>query len=882
MPLAPGTTLGPYEVIAKIGEGGMGEVYRARDTRLDRDVALKVLPEAFTADPDRLARFEREAKVLASLNHPHIGGIHGLEESEPSTHDGAGSGQAVKALVLELVEGPTLADRIAQGPIPVDEALPIARQIAEALETAHEQGVVHRDLKPANVKVKADGTVKVLDFGLAKALETTPAGDPSQSPTLTAAATQIGVIIGTAAYMSPEQARGAEVDRRSDLWALGVVLSEMLTGARLFDGATISDTLAAVLKTEPDWSALPADTPAPTRRLLRRCLDKDARRRVDSASVARLEIDDALTLPAVELAQTAGPERSAGAGRWTGLAVAVVVASALTGLAVWTLTRSPAQSSGGVARLVIPLSGSLSTSLGSTVVALSPDGTRVVFAADGRLYQRGIDELEATPLEGTEGARGPFFSHDGQWVGFWSRGLQKVAISGGPPVPLFRLSSHRGASWEADDTILLPQRGIGIVQVPDGDGEPERLIEMEEGVEATHPQRLPDGEWVLFTVRAAAAGDDGDAQIVAQSIETGVREVIVSRGGAARYLPTGHLVYLANGVLLAAPFDPDTRQVMGDAVPIADDVGVTIDPHFSVADDGTVVYVAGQAVGDDALVWVDRAGQPIDTLVENENIFGYPRLSPDGTRVALNMRGPDVWILDLERGTDTRLTEEGSNMYPIWDVDGAHVTYTATSSSATFDLYTRPADLSGPARPRVVSRGAMAAGAWSSVDGALMFGRSGGETQRDIWVLPEDGDERPFLQTPFNEGGSRRSPDGRWVAYVSDQPGERRIFARPFDGGDQVVPVSTGAGGEVIWSRDGTELFYRDGPRLMVVPVTDPATLTLGTPRVLFEGPFAVDLTGPGRIPNYDVSVDGQRFLMVARDASPDEVIVVLNALEEL
>jgi serine/threonine-protein kinase len=878
MALSPGTRLGVYEVAAKIGEGGMGEVYQARDTKLDRDVALKVLPEAFTSDPDRLARFEREAKLLASLNHPNIAAIHGLEDADDT-----------RALVLELVEGWTLADWIARGPIPVDEALQIAKQIAEALEAAHEAGVIHRDLKPSNIKVRDDGTVKVLDFGLAKALESESAAvDLSQSPTVTAttSGTREGLILGTAPYMSPEQARGKPLDRRTDIWSFGCVLFEMLTGQAAFAGATLSDTIANVLDRQPQWSELPAGTPQPLRRVLRRCLEKDRKRRLDSAAAGRFDIEEALTPLSDESSGTAARPSSqrTRSGALT-LAASVAITMAVTALAVWGLLLPQSESPGAVVRLEMPVAGEtgLQAALGSRVAALSPDGARVAFAAEGRLYVRALDAQEATPLPGTEGGQGPFFSPDGQWVAFWSRGrLRKVAITGGPPVEVGRASNHFGASWEADGTILLGQRTFGIERVSADSGAREPLIQVAEGDLAADPQRLPDGEWVLFTLRPTGAAEQ-EAQVVAESVVTGEREVLVTGGRDGRYLPTGHLAYTVDGVLFAVPFDADTRTILGDPLPVVDNIAVTGDAHFSIADNGTLLYVPGSSVGRQSLVWVDRSGEPVASVIENEQIFGYPRLSPDGTQVALNKGSTrDVWVLDLERGTETRLTEGGSNLYPIWDARGTDVTYMASSRTVTFALFHRPADRSAPAQLRLDMPGTVSPGSWAPDNSALVVTVTDETGDRDLWLVPEGGAPEPFLDTPFMEATPRGSPDGRWVAYHSDQSGEQRIYVRPFTGGDQVIPVSAGRGGEVVWARDGRELFYRDGRRMMSVAVTPGEALTVSAPRLLFERPFAADLIGPDRNPMYDVSLDGQRFLMVTEDATADTMTVVLNWFEEL
>ena len=584
MALEVGSRLGHYDVTALIGEGGMGEVYRARDTKLERDVALKVLPQAFTDDPDRLARFEREAKVLASLNHPNIGHIYGLEEAE---------GQ--KALVLELVEGPTLADRIAQGAVPLDEALPIAKQIAEALEAAHEQGIIHRDLKPANIKVKDDGTVKVLDFGLAKAFQP-DASDPimSQSPTisLTAAATQMGMVIGTAAYMAPEQAKGKVVDKRADVWAFGAVLYEMLAGQKPFLADDVSDTLALVLKFEPEWDVLPGDTPPRLRQLVQTCLQKDPKQRVADLQDVRLAMEGVFETTGSASSEPGVVPTLRVWQRPVSIAVAVLAALAVGGLGVWSLTPPAPEH---VVRFPLPLADGQAFSFsGRHMVAISPDHDYVAFTASGGLWLRPMDQMEATLLSGGE-AREPFFSADGQWLGFYADSqLKRVSISGGAPVTLGQAETPYGASWGADDTILFGQRD-GIWRVPGTGGTPERIISVEDG-EAVHgPQMLPGADLVLFTLRPSGTTSWDASQIVVQSLASSERTVLIEGGRDARYVPTGHLVYALEGTLLAQAFDLDQVAMRGGPVALVE--GVQTAPtatgaaQFSVSGDGALVYV---------------------------------------------------------------------------------------------------------------------------------------------------------------------------------------------------------------------------------------------------------------------------------------------------
>ena len=656
MSLNVGSRIGSFDVTAKLGEGGMGEVWQATDTQLNRQVALKILPDAFAADPDRLARFQREAHVLASLNHPNIAAIYGIEEAE-----------GTRALVLELVEGPTLADRITQGPIPIDEALPIAKQIADALEAAHEQGVIHRDLKPANVKVKADGTVKVLDFGLAKAFQPEPSGpSTSMSPTisLTAAATQMGMVIGTAAYMAPEQASGKAVDKRADVWAFGAVLYEMLTGTRPFVGDDVSKTLARVIDREPDWGALPKNVPPVLGAFLRGCLEKNPKQRIRDIGDVRLAMEGVFepTLPLPSEAALALPLQLW--QRPVSALGALLIAVLLTGVGVWSLTRPAPPPPALVTRFPIPLAADQTFTFSTRpLVAISPDGSQIVYTANQSLWLRPVDQLQAVQVPGTEEARGPFFSADGQSIGFWAPNrLKKVSVSGGAPVTLADVPTNpRGASWGADDMILYGQPD-GIMQVSGASGTPEVVIPVEEGESFYGPQMLPGGEWVLFTVRSAAQASWNEAQIAAQSVTTGERAVLIPGGRDGRYLPTGHLVYGLGNVMFAVPFDVGSRQVTGGPVPLVEGVraltNFSATMQFDVSDDGSLVYVPGSAGGDGvvSLTWVGRDGDE-ESIPAPPRAYNRPRVSPDGTRVAVDIDAGDnvdIWIWNL---ADERLTQ---------------------------------------------------------------------------------------------------------------------------------------------------------------------------------------------------------------------------------
>ena len=673
MPLIAGDRLGPYEVTGELGAGGMGVVLRARDTRLDRDVALKVLPEAFTADPDRLARFEREAKVLASLNHPNIGAIYGLEEQDGS-----------RALVLELVEGPTLAERIARGPIPLDDARPIARQIAEALEAAHEQGVIHRDLKPANVKVRTDGTVKVLDFGLAKAFQPDPSDAAvSDSPTisLTAAATQMGMVIGTAAYMAPEQAKGKPVDRRADVWAFGVVLYEMLTGRRPFAGADVSDTLAFVLTKEVDWAALPANLPASLTWLLRRCLDRDATRRLRDIGEARVALSDGNTVASMPMVPTVSDAAGTRLGTaWSRYLVAALVGGLVTGGIVWSLTDAGAPTPAPTLRFT---AARLTTPL--TELAVSSDGTRIAYSAglgpDAQLLVRDLREDSTLPMDAgfSGGGLSLAFSPDGEWIAFYSardNSLKRLPVQGGAPISIAETAEQpEGLSWGPDDTIVFSATGR-LMRVPAGGGIPESATAPDPGVFHRWPEVLPNGTDVVFTIWNGT----GNGRVAVASLTSGLITELGVSGTQPRYSGTGHLVFADGGSLRTAPFDAEER-TLGDVTTVPLRVAMTVgyigQPLFDLSDTGTLVYGAGLPDAR-SLVWVDRNGdeEPIDAPPGS---YITPRLSSDGERVAFDRTDTgdsNIWVRDLARGTETLVTTDPAvDWTPLWTPDDRRLVF---------------------------------------------------------------------------------------------------------------------------------------------------------------------------------------------------------------
>jgi Tol biopolymer transport system component len=885
--IQPGTRLGPYEVLSAIGAGGMGEVYRAHDTLLNRDVALKVLPEAFSRDIERMARFEREAKLLASLNHPNIAAIYGLEISGP-----------IRALVMELVEGPTLADRIRAGAIPIDEALPIARQIADAVEYAHDKNVIHRDLKPANIKVKEDGTVKVLDFGLAKAMsEEVAEADMANSPTLSMAATRAGVILGTAAYMSPEQAKGKSVDRRTDVWAFGAVLYEMLTGKQAFAGEDITEVLAAVVMREPTFDMLPAKTPSAVRGLLRRCLEKNPKRRLAHIAEARILLEDVLSGAVMAEAVMAGDNRTLGRPALLLSIGTGVLAAAIAGMVAWTFKPAPATPH-PVSRFDYDVPQNLPfRNAGRVVMALSPDGSRFVYNTTQGLYLRSMDQLEARLIPGTEATTiNPFFSPDGQWVGYWQESqLKKIAISGGAPTNICAAQSPLGVNWAPDNTILFGQTD-GIRRVSADGGTPELVIKPGEGEQVSGPQLLPGGEWVLFAVSKGATNWD-EATIVVQSLKTQERREVWRGGSDARYVSTGHIVYALGGDLFAIPFDLDSLKVNGGPVSLVQGVLralATDGANYGISDDGAMVYVVGgAAVNTTSLVWVDRTGKEEAVAAPPQGYF-YPRIAPDGQRAAVSIvGGGQIWLYDLRRNTLTRWTFEGNvNYNATWTPDGQRIAF-ISDKAGPLDIHWQRADGSGGSERLTTSQDNQAPSSWSPDGLLLAFSDVAPKTGYDIWVMPmgdttaDSGQERKpkvFLQTPFNETSPRFSPDGHWLAYVSNESGRNEVYVQPYPGPGGKYQISTDGGTEAVWNPNGREIFYRSGDKMMAVEVTTGSTFSIGQSKVLFQGPY---LPTPTTFPNYDVSLDGRRFLMVKNAAGQGQsasaqIVVVQNWIEEL
>ena len=887
MALESGSRLGPYEITVLIGAGGMGQVYRARDTKLGRDVAIKVLPDLFAEDPERLARFQREAQVLASLNHPNIASIYGLEEVE-----------GVRALVLELVEGPTLAERIAQGPIPLDEVLPIAKQIAEGLEAAHEKNIIHRDLKPANVKLREDGTVKVLDFGLAKALEGDEGGDPSESPTMTAAATRAGVIMGTAAYMSPEQARGKTVDRRADIWAFGVVLWEMLTGGRLFTGETVSDTLAAVIREELDWNKLPSDTPAPIREILRRCLTRDLKRRLQAIGEARVAIEEHLDHPAAaSQVATAGSAFTAPVWQrvlpWitAGSIVALVVA-------LWALWRPVNPVEQAPMRLRMEISSE--TSMVDFEAVFSPNGKHIAYVSGNesnrRIYLRAMNQLEAEPMPGTEGASNLFFSPDGRWIGFWAdKKIKKIPVSGGVPVTLCDAGDILGATWGPDGSIVFGESSSGLLRVPAAGGAPEDLAATNDHSYG-YPHFLPGGRALLFS-SIPRGSSVSEANIEVLDLGSGERKILHRGGIEPSYLPSGHIAFISGERLFVAPFDLDRMEISGTPVPALEDVRLATyfwQEAYTYSTSGTLLYLPTESqVPLSTPAWVDRQGD-VNPFPIPAADYWKATLSPDGTQLALHRildeTNWDIWVYELARGSFSRLTFfEGIDSWPVWSPDGLYITF-GSRRSGNIQIFRKRADGSGDVEALTKDLDRVAwPNAWSPYSNTLIFTYVSEDTNLDLWTLRMDdkgnpGSPEPFLETQFAERGATFSPNGRWLAYMSLESGRWEVYVRPFPEGAGKWQISTEGGWFPIWARKTRELFYRNGDKMMVVDYssTDDA-FRAGPPRELFTVSTIDDVTHA----TYDVTPDGKRFVVLLPQEDPsvsttNHVILVLNWFDEI
>ena len=881
MPLESGTRLGPYEITAQIGSGGMGEVYRASDTKLGRDVAIKVLPEDLAADDERLARFEREARSLAALNHPNVATLFGFEQEG-----------ALSYLVMELVEGEDLAARIARGPIPANDAISLFIQIADGLEAAHDRGIIHRDLKPANITLSTDGRVKILDFGLAKAREPGPAdSDPSESPTLTAAAfdrTEHGRILGTAAYMSPEQAKGKSVDRKADIWAFGVCLYEALAGRQAFRSDDVADTLAAVLRADLSWSDLPEETPRSVRRLLRRCLRRELRDRLHDIGDARIELQDALAAGDEDGQPTETTPTRLG---WRGWALAFAAGVAAS-IGVWLSWPDQPTSGGSITRTLVLPTRSISTGSTETIdLALSADGNRIVyrgsFENEPRLLVRALDVLEPTPLLGLpDDAGDPFLSPDGEWVGFFTGGrLSRVPIDGGPPEEIaggIRYWS-RGASWGGDGRIVFAtEQPSGLWRVTATGGEPEELTTPKlDGENHLWPEILPDGSGVLFT-KVVAGEPIENSQLTMVSLADGRQTLLLSGAGRARHVEPGHLVFARGGSLWAVTFDLDRAQVGGEPVEVVPGVVTKLHggANFSAAHDGSLLYEAG---GFENLItplaWIDRQGHEELLPLPPAN-YGWPRVSPDGSRVVLMIRGGNVDVWSFEVGREASLfrvtTNPALDNLPIWTADGESIVFPSNREADTAFFEVRQ-DGTGPLRKLLVSEqpGMFRPFAWSPDGRYLVFDY--GESDWQIGLFDRVADSwQPLIATAAQEIEPMLSPDGEWIAYVSDRTGRREVYVERFPELGDRLKISTAGGDHPVWSRDGDELFYlEEERRMMAVAVQTQPSLAAAPPELLFEGEFFF---------TFDIHPDG-RFIMAKRQrtsSAPRELVLVQNWTEEL
>lgn len=828
MSLVEGGRIGPYVIVCQIGLGGMGQVFKARDTTLNRDVALKVLPAQLAGDQDRLARLRREARVLASLNHPNIAHVHGFEESG-----------AVHALVMELVEGPTLADRIATGLLALDEVLSIARQMAEALEAAHEQGVVHRDLKPANIKVRPDGTVKILDFGIAKAVDTPfeSVSHGMNTPEALTTLTMAGSILGTATYMSPEQAKGKSVDRRTDIWAFGAVVFEMLSGRRAFTGDTTSETLAAVLLADIDWSVLPSYTPPALRSLLERCLDREVKTRLRDIGEARIELarlaglstrSSSIVPTSVRKPRTGAPSAMT---RWIAVAAVVVAAGAVTwgwyqGRAV---SRTPTRTS-----ILFPEASPLQLGQSQPSLAFSPDGRTIVYSAAGpeggvQLWRRDINEFTPQPLAGTAGGRLAFFSPDGAWIGFMGGGhVMKMPVAGGAPATVCDYAGvPMGGTWTTKGEIVFATRATaqGLWKVPASGGVPVPLTKT--GV--WYPDALPNGRAVVATMYNATADESvGDLTVAAISLDDGKVTPLFEGGTYVRYSPTGHLIYLRRNSLMGAPFDADTLAVGASRGVVIDQVYMDqaiVSGNFAISPAGAIAYAPGDSADfKRAVINVAAPGAP--PIVGERRSYRSPRSSPDGRTLAVveNAWRDRIWLVDIARQSFTRLSSGRymSESAPVWSPDGKRIVFRAVGDDSAINLYVVAADGSGQERRLLNDYSEAEPTTWTADGRSILFTANRADGNSDTMAMDVDGppNVRTILNTAFSEQAAAMAPGGRWMAYVSSRSGKSEVYVSAFPSMTPTVQVSTRGGSVPVWSRDGRSLYYRVQQQVMAVDIS--------------------------------------------------------------
>ena len=898
-----GKTISHYRVIEKLGQGGMGEVFLAHDLSLDRKVALKFLPDIYLGDRERLVRFEREARLLASLNHPNIAAVYGFEQADGK-----------RFLVMELVEGETLAHRIAKGPMPVADALEVCRQIAEGLEAAHEKGIIHRDLKPDNVKVTPEGKVKTLDFGIARAFhDHTSESDGRDATTVTAGMTGPGVLLGTAGYMSPEQVMGKPADKRADIWAFGCSLYECLSGKRAFEGETVTESLASILKGEVDWEILPAAIPLKVKDLLKRCLQKDPRERLHDIADARIEIAEALRLPTVPGAISV--RRPIGARFLAAVFLALIVGAAAAALVTWKLRPMPTLP---VVRSLLRIEAGhwldgrrwATGRPTQTAMAVANDGGFIVYSAivenpgqqaKPQIYLRRMDRMDATPVGGTEGGISPFLSPDDRWIGFWEGGkLKRVSVAGGVPATVCDAALLFGAHWAPDNTIVFCSGvSLGLSRVSAEGGRPEVLTVPDKAKEEDNhrlPHCLPDGRGVLFTVMRHWF--DLQPRLALLDLETGKWRVLIEDAADGRYVRTGHLVFLRQGMLMGIAFDLDRLEVKGQAVPAVANVmqalnitgfgANTAAGQYGVSDSGWLVHVPGGILPDseNSLVRVDQKGD-VQPVADFTDPFFSPRFSPDGQRIAYCTYGREnhVSIYDINRGTASRLTRDGLANWVAWTPDGKRLVF-AWNKSGQSNLYWQPADGSSPMERLTTSENGHFPGSFTHDGSTLAFVETRLETGRDILLLDiKSRRVTPFLNSKAAEGWPEISPDGRWLAYASNEnePARTEVWVRSFPDLGGRWQISKGGGSQPIWSRDGRKLFYWQADQVWVVDIRTEGGFSTDKPRLVFE---QRGIGGGAPLRNWDLWPDGQGFLMVKlaedRPQPVTEMILVQNWLEEL
>lgn len=896
MLISPNTKFAHYSIISKIGAGGMGEVYRARDTRLDREVAIKILPTNFALDPDRLKRFEQEARATSALNHPNILTVYDIGSHEGSPY-----------IVAELLHGQELRDQLKEGVPTERKVIDYAQQIAQGLAAAHEKGIIHRDLKPENLFVTADARVKILDFGLAKLR-------PQRSDVVSseiATAKQItdpGTVMGTVGYMSPEQVRGNETDQRSDIFSFGLILYEMLSGKRAFHRETMAETMTAILKEEPpELSESNAKINPQLERIVRRCLEKQPARRFQTASDLgfALEASSGITVSSGSQgshlsAAPMAPLHFLSRERLIWGAVGLLLGALLVGFAFWLLTArlTSGRTSRAVSRMTINLPDGEPLALakfgplgiGRTSMALSPDGAQLVYVVDhhgkSQLYLRALDQFDARAISGTEGAYSPFFSPDGRSLGFFSGNkLKKVSLQGGEPVTLCEARIPHGASWGPDDTIVFADsEGVNVSRVSASGGKPETVSRGKDRSDrAFYPEFLPGGKAVLISIKGFHNPDYGVIALL--SLPTGERRVLLEGGTNPRYAASGHIVFARSGAIMAVPFDLARLEVTGSPVTLIE--GVRIEEwgaaQFALSPEGMLVYASGGPAWIGNLTWVDQQGNS-KPLAAPAQAYGPLTLSPDGQRVALTVVGAtsDVYIYDLTRNTFNRLTTEGWNYRPVWTPDGKRIIFQRSSGPNQSQIVSQLADGSGAEEVLTTSESARWPSTLSSDGKVLAFQQNDPETGMDLNILPFEGDRQPYswLKTKFNEWGAAISRDGKWIAYTSDESGQYEVYVRPFSGSGGKRQISTAGGEEVTWSPDGRTLFYREGQKWMSVAVQTQPDFSAETPKFMFEGPY---LNVPGV--SYDVAPDGQRFMMLEeslKQPPTTHLNVVLNWFEEL